>query len=36
LSSTVADLAGVDAAPISKLESKATAAVLKIITFSSF
>jgi hypothetical protein len=36
LSSTVADLAGMDAAPMSKLESKVTAAVLKIFTFFSF
>jgi hypothetical protein len=36
LASTIADLAGMDATPMSKLESKATDAVLKIFTFSSF
>jgi hypothetical protein len=36
LSATVADLAGMDAAPMSKLESKATVVVLKIFTFFPF
>jgi hypothetical protein len=35
-SSTVADLAGIDATPMSKLESKATDVVLKIFIFFSF
>jgi hypothetical protein len=36
LASTIADLAGMDATPMSKLESKATDVVLKIFTFCSF
>jgi hypothetical protein len=36
LASTIADLAGMDATPMSKLESNATDVVLKIFTFCSF
>jgi hypothetical protein len=36
LASTIADLAGMDATPMSKLESKATDVVLKIFTLCSF
>jgi hypothetical protein len=36
LASTIADLAGMDATPMSKLESKATDVVLKLFTLCSF
>jgi hypothetical protein len=36
LASTIADLAGMDATPMSKLESKPTDVVLKIFTFFPF